>query len=109
MNWIANLLILLGLAFIAIATVGLYRFPDFYTRAHVIGKPDTLGGILLLTGLMIYSGWSFTTVKLALILVFFSIGNPAASHVLTRAAMKSGLQPWSQAGEGRRGSSRVGR
>lgn len=94
MIWIANGLIILGLALTTVATVGLLRFPDFYTRIHVVGKPDTLGGILLLAGLAVHTGWSFTTVKLALILVFFGIGNPVASHVLTRAAMKSGLQPW---------------
>lgn len=94
MIWIGNVLIILGLAFTAIAAVGLIRFPDFYTRIHVVGKPDTLGGILLLAGLAFHTGWSFTTVKLALILVFFAVGNPVASHVLTRAAVRSGLQPW---------------
>lgn len=94
MIWIANILILAGLLLTAIATLGLLRLPDFYTRIHVVGKPDTLGGILLLAGMAIHAGFTFTTIKLALILVFFALGNPVASHVLTRAAMKSGLQPW---------------
>lgn len=93
-GWLGNLLICAGLFLIAVAAVGLIRFPDFYTRAHVVGKPDTLGGILLLGGLALHSGWSIDTIKLLLVLVFFGIANPVAAHVLTRAAFKSGLQPW---------------
>lgn len=94
MAWIAHGLILAGLFFTAVATLGVLRLPDFYTRAHAMGKPDTLGGMLILGGLALYSAPSLETVKLLLVLVFWSLANPAASHALARSARRAGLQPW---------------
>ena len=36
------LLILSGLVFFLGASIGVVRFPDFYTRMHAAGKGDTL-------------------------------------------------------------------
>ena len=38
----------LGLLFFLGAAVGLFRFPDFYTRIHAAGKGDTLSSLLIL-------------------------------------------------------------
>jgi len=57
--------LLLGGFFLA-ATIGLLRFPDFYTRLHATGKGDTLAVLLSLIGLSVYEGFSFTAVKIVL-------------------------------------------
>lgn len=98
MAWVAHGLIIAGLFFTAGATVGLLRLPDFYTRTHAMGKPDTLGGMLILGGLAVYSAPSWEAVKLLLVLVFWALANPAASHALARSARRAGLQPWQPAG-----------
>ena len=43
-----------GLFFFLGASVGILRFPGFYTRMHAAGKADTLSSILILLGCAIY-------------------------------------------------------
>jgi multicomponent Na+:H+ antiporter subunit G len=93
---ITTVLLVLGLLFILLGVVGILRLPDFYTRLHAMGKCDTLGVTLVLLALAVYAGWSLSSAKLLLISVFIGLANPTATHALGRAALKSGLQPWSR-------------
>jgi multicomponent Na+:H+ antiporter subunit G len=90
----AAIFIIAGLFFLVVSGVGLLRFPDFYTRNHAVGKSETLGSILLLCGLAIYNGLEITSGKLVIILLFIALANPTATHIVARAAFRSGLQPW---------------
>ena len=40
----------LGLLFFVGTSVGMIRFPDFYSRMHAAGKGDTLSTMLMLAG-----------------------------------------------------------
>ncbi|MFZ5968681.1 MAG: monovalent cation/H(+) antiporter subunit G [Bacillota bacterium] len=75
-----------GLFFFSVGTIGLLRMPDLYGRAHSAAKCDTLGAVMSLTGVMLYSGWNFTTIKLMLIVIFIWITNPTATHFIARVA-----------------------
>jgi multicomponent Na+:H+ antiporter subunit G len=75
-----------GLFFFVVGTVGILRFPDLFTRAHSAAKCDTLGAVLCLIGLMIYSGLNFTSLKLLLVIAFLWITNPTATHLISKAA-----------------------
>jgi multicomponent Na+:H+ antiporter subunit G len=86
----------LGLVFILLGVIGILRLPDFYTRLHAMGKCDTLGVALVLLALALHAGWSLSSVKLLLISVFIGLANPTATHALGRAALKSGVKPWSR-------------
>ena len=96
MTIITTGLLVLGLLFILLGVVGILRLPDFYTRLHAMGKCDTLGVTLVLLALAVYAGWSLSSAKLLLISVFIGLANPTATHALGRAALKSGLKPWSR-------------
>lgn len=96
MTIITTVLLVLGLLFILLGVVGILRLPDFYTRLHAMGKCDTLGVTLVLIALAVYAGWSLSSAKLLLISVFIGLANPTATHALGRAALKSGLKPWSR-------------
>lgn len=86
-------LLLAGAFFLLVASVGIIRLPDFFTRIHAVGKGDTLGILLSLGGLCMYEGWTLNTAKLLLAFLFVSITNPVASHALARAAIRFGLKP----------------
>ncbi|MHB8120018.1 MAG: monovalent cation/H(+) antiporter subunit G [Methanothrix sp.] len=75
-------------------TVGLLKFPDFYTRMHATGKCDTLGQILIILGCMIYEGFTFITIKLLLVSAFYLLAGPASTHALMKAAYVTGLPVW---------------
>ncbi len=93
-DWVAALFLLGGAFFLVVSSVGLLRLPDFYSRSHAVGKSETLGSLLLLSGLVIYNGFALESAKLLLIVVFIAATNPSGIHVLTRAALRKGLVPW---------------
>jgi multicomponent Na+:H+ antiporter subunit G len=88
------LLLVGGAIFLLVSSVGLLRLPDFYTRAHAVGKAETLGSMLILAGLALHNGAALSSVKLLLLLVVIAITNPTATHALARAAWRSGLKMW---------------
>jgi multicomponent Na+:H+ antiporter subunit G len=100
MTLVAALFLIGGAFFLLVSCVGLLRLPDFYTRAHAVGKAETLGSMLILVGLALYNGAALSSLKLVLILLIVAVTNPTATHALTRAAMRSGLKIWRA--EGRR-------
>lgn len=88
-NVLVILLICTGLFFFLVGTIGVIRFPDALTRAHGAAKCDTLGAVLCLTGLMVYSGFTFTSLKLLLVIVFLWSTNPVGTHLLAKAIVKA--------------------
>jgi multicomponent Na+:H+ antiporter subunit G len=83
-----------GLFFLAVTCVGILRLPDVYARIHAVGKSETLGSMLVLVGLAVYHGFEINSAKLIIIMLFVAFANPTATHVIARAAIRSGLQPW---------------
>ena len=96
MTVLAIILIVGGLFFLLVSSLGIIRLPDFYSRIHAVGKSETLGAILLLCGLAAYNGFEMNSLKLIVIAVFIALANPTATHAISRAAFRSGLQPWVQ-------------
>lgn len=93
-NAIVVVLLIGGAFFLAVGSLGVVRFPDFFSRMHAAGKCDTLGVILSMGGLIMYHGWALDSFKLFLILLFIGLANPTATHAMARAAIHSGLKPW---------------
>jgi multicomponent Na+:H+ antiporter subunit G len=93
---VAVVLMLGGAFFLTVSALGLLRLPDFYARTHAVGKSETLGTILMLSGLAVYNGWELSTIKILFIVFFVLIANPTATHAIARAALRTGLQPWTQ-------------
>lgn len=93
-NIISTIFIIAGLFFVLVGTIGLLRFPDFYTRMHATGKCDTLGEGLMLIGLMVYQGFDLISVKLLFLVIFIFVANPVATHAIARRAYKVGLEAW---------------
>jgi multicomponent Na+:H+ antiporter subunit G len=91
-----NILLWAGIFFMGVAAIGLLRLPDFYTRAHTVSKTETLGLGLLILGLVFHGGASLVSIKLVLILVFGFLANPVAAHLITRAAVRCGVQMWTR-------------
>lgn len=71
-----------GLFIFGVATFGLFKFDYILNRVHVAAKCDTLASLLVITGIIIYSGFSFLSLKLILVIVFLWITNPVATHLV---------------------------
>lgn len=100
-----------GLVFFLGASIGLTRFPDFYTRMHAAGKGDTLSTIMILLGLALYQfhdlaevpGGEFAgslkaalqvAVKMAAISVLIMLTSPTSTHALMEAGYDDGIKPF---------------
>ena len=93
MTMVGMALVSAGVLFLFAGAVGLLRFPDFYTRMHAAGKCDTLGSLLILTGLACHEGFHLTSVKLLIVAVFVFLTSPTATHAMARAAKRNEI-PW---------------
>ena len=90
---ISGICLLVGAFFVVVGGVGILRLPDFFSRLHGSAVMETLGAGLILFGLMLSTGFTLSTVKLIMILIFLLITNPTACHALAQAARAQGLQP----------------
>jgi multicomponent Na+:H+ antiporter subunit G len=81
-----------GLA-VMIGSLGLLRFPDFYTRLHASGITDSFGTAAILVGLSFQAGLTLVTVKLLLITLFILLTSPTSTHALAKSALHGKLKP----------------
>ena len=86
-------LLTLGGISVLIGGIGALRMPDLYTRMHAASVTDSMGAILVLTGVMLQAGLSLATLKLAAILLFLLLTGPTSSNALASAALLAGTRP----------------
>ncbi len=88
LSWIGFILgtLFLGVGlFVVVASVyGNYKFTYVCNRMHSSAMQDTLGLMLILLGLMCYTGFGFHALKLLFVIIFFWVSSPACSHLLVR-------------------------
>jgi len=100
MNIFVIALLVAGVFFFFATTVGLLRFPDFYSRMHAAGKGDTLSSLLMLGGLALYElhelnlATLLVGIKILSIIVIIFMASPTATHAITDAGFVSGVKPW---------------
>jgi multicomponent Na+:H+ antiporter subunit G len=87
------LFIIVGCVFSIISAIGILRLPDVYTRMHAAGIGDTAALGAFSVGMMLQAGWSITTTKLMLILLFMFFASPTTTHALAKAALAGGVKP----------------
>ena len=90
--------ILFGGIFAFIAALGVYRFPDFYTRMHAATKAGAFGASLLLMAAIIYFGSLRVFITSGLIITFFYLTAPVAAQTAGQAAYRRGVAFWSRFG-----------
>lgn len=91
---VSSVLIIIGVAFMLISTIGLLRFPDFYIRMSAITKGATLGLGFILSGMGIYFNEPDMFLKVMLIIGFTFITSPVAAHVIGRTAVRNKIPFW---------------
>lgn len=91
---IAAILLVCSLFFFLASAVGIIRLPDFYSRLHASGNSETLGLMLACLGLVIYEGPTLIAVKIVIVFLLVFLANPIGTHILGKAALKSGHPVW---------------
>ena len=77
-------LLLVGLGIFLLQIFGVFKFKYVLNRMHAAAMGDTLGIGFSLTGLILLSGLNFTSLKMALIIVFLWLASPVSSHLISR-------------------------
>ena len=88
---ISAICLILGIFFSLTGAIGLFKFPDFFTRVHAASVTDTLAAILIILGLILRTDFDLVAAKLLLILVFLLLTSPTASHALAKSAQHGSL------------------
>lgn len=104
MTIIVGALLGIGLFFFLAGAIGIIRFPDFYSRLHPAGMIDSMGLLLSMSGLALFTlvdgdfSWPsiLNCLKIILIVVFVYITSPTATHAIIDAGMRAGLKPWTK-------------
>ncbi len=81
----------LGALLMVVAGLGLVRMPDLPTRMHAASKAGTLGAVLVLSAVALHFADAALAVRAALVALFLFITAPVASHVIARAAYRTGV------------------
>ena len=68
---IAGALMALGALLVLLGSIGINRFPHFYSRLHAAGVIDTLASGVFLLGVGVFFGVGLVSVKLLLIFVIY--------------------------------------
>lgn len=93
LNIVGGAFIVTGLALMAGGTLGLLRFPDFYTRLHAVRVADGLGAVVFVLGLAIVSGDAAVALRLLLLAALIAALGPTMSQLAANAAHAAGLAP----------------
>ena len=88
---ISSVLLVLGAFFSLSGALGLFRFPDFFTRVHAASVTDSIATILIIVGLILLTDFGLVAVKLLFILIFLLLTSPTAAHALAKSARHGGL------------------
>lgn len=89
---IGNGLIVLGLFFVATGVYSILTYKEFYSRVVITAKVDTVGFITLMLGVMVLEGFTFTTAKVLIILIFEMMTSPVSTHAIAHSAYAAGYR-----------------
>ncbi|MCM3766415.1 monovalent cation/H(+) antiporter subunit G [Neobacillus niacini] len=95
-NFLIGFFILAGALLCLIATFGVIRLPDVYTRNHAASKAATLGVMFILLGTFIYfyALEGHVNSRILLGIVFLFMTSPISGHLINRAAYNTSVPLW---------------
>lgn len=91
--FISQILMLIGVLFFLVGTLGVVRFPDLYTRLHALSKVDNLGLGFLVFGLLLQERDLLVGVKLLFLWALVLFSSATISYILSSHANKNGEVP----------------
>ncbi len=81
-----------GSAFALVASIGLLRLPDLFTRMHAASKAGTVGSGLLLLAAGLHAGDLAIFFRALAGFLFFILTAPISAHLLAKTAHQVGYR-----------------
>ena len=91
---LVSFLLILGAAFMVLASIGVLRLPDLPTRMHATTKAGALGAMLIMASVAFHFGDSTVAARAIAIVVFIFLTAPIAAHVIGRAGYFTDIELW---------------
>lgn len=83
-TYLGCVVLLLGSGFSLLATIGILRLPDLYTRMHSASKAGAVGGGLILIAVALLSFDGAVALRAILGTGFLLLTTPVSAHLLAR-------------------------
>ena len=84
---IAAICIIIGLFVFLCGTFGVFRLKYVLNKMHAAALGDTMGLFMVVLGLIILSNNVFIIAKFVLIILFFWLTSPIATHMLAKVEL----------------------
>ena len=81
---IAAVCIIIGMLVFLCATLGVLRLKYVMNKMHAAALGDTMGLFMIVLGLIILSSNAFIIAKFVLVILFFWLTSPMATHMLAK-------------------------
>ena len=89
---IGHILVVIGLLFMCVGLLGIFRSKNFYERLLSAADVDTMGLVTVLAGMACISGFNVFTLKTLLILAVLMVINPSVTSKIAASAYFSGYR-----------------
>lgn len=90
---IGGVILIAGALFTLLASLGLYRMPDLFTKMHAVSKAGAFGGSMLLVFSLFFFGIPVFAIVIANI-IFFYFTAPVAAQMIAKAGMRKKVERW---------------
>ena len=79
---------IVGTFLVAVASLGLVRFPDVFTRMHAAGKAGTMGiSLVIISSVICFAGVDNSILIRGIVAIFFQfLTTPTSTHLLARTS-----------------------
>lgn len=81
---LGTFLLICGMLLFVVEIISVFKLDYVLNRMHAAATGDTFGIGLSMIGLVILSGWNFTSLKLLLVLTFLWFSSPVSSHLIAK-------------------------
>src|SRR5690606_40306359 len=82
--YLGGTVLVLGAIFTLLATIGVLRLPDLYTRMHAASKAGAVGGGLILLAVALLSHDAAVSLRAVIGIAFLLLTTPISAHLLAK-------------------------
>jgi multicomponent Na+:H+ antiporter subunit G len=88
-HYIAMLFLFIGLFFILISIIGLFRVNGTFNKLHIVGIADILGIIAFFIGIILLQHSIFSAIKIIFIVLLYLFVAPITTHIVSKLKYES--------------------
>lgn len=86
--YLSLFLIVVGVFFLFTGTLGILRFPDFFSRLHAASLSDSFGAPLILMGLALFFNVVSIILKIVVLVMVLWVSSATTEYVISKAKFK---------------------